>query len=317
MSLHRMSPSVISLPITPNLAQLQKPDFCKLMSNIETIIMDIDGVLWIDDKPIPHSVDVVNKLKEKGIQIILYTNNSTRNSEEFLNKATNMGFLVDRNDIITTATLVVSYLKQYKFDKKIYLVGSRGLAEELELAGYRHLGIGPDVLEHSLVQTVENFQPDPNVGAVVVGYDAHFCYTKLLKAASYLNKPECHFLATTADECCLVNPDIVFPGTGPILKAIEAASQREAIVLGKPYSHALEALKIAKSIDPKKTMIIGDRTTTDIFFGNRSGFITVLVLSGATEESIFEKKRSCRRNLRDFVPDYYLDTLGELDRNLS
>ena len=48
-------------------------------------------------------------------------------------------------------------------------------------------------------------------------------------------------------------------GTGAFIKAIETAAGREATVLGKPEKFMFEAISDVHKIDPKRTIMIGDR----------------------------------------------------------
>lgn len=54
-------------------------------------------------------------------------------------------------------------------------------------------------MEGDEVEMVANFKPDPDVGAVIVGFDKYFSFPKLVKAATYLQDPNVHFVGTNCD----------------------------------------------------------------------------------------------------------------------
>lgn len=63
------------------------------------------------------------------------------------------------------------------------------------------LYLQPDnILESVAIHLKNNFELDPEVGAVVVGFDQFISYPKMMKAASYLKNKDCIFIATNTDE---------------------------------------------------------------------------------------------------------------------
>lgn len=224
--------------------------------------------------------------------------------------------------MISTAYLAGQYLKQLNFDKKVYIVGSTGISRELDKLGIRSMGVGPDILNGSLLTLVkEQFQPDKDVGAVIVGFDEHISFPKMMKAASYLNDPSCLFIGTNTDERFPM-PNFVVPGTGSIVKAIETCAERKAVVMGKPENWLCDIFfKEEIHRDSKKFLMIGDRLNTDILFGNNNNFQTLLVESGVHKidkvQEIVDKVNAGEADdeLEKQVPDFYISSLGNLFDN--
>lgn len=100
----------------------------------------------------------------------------------------------------------IKYFYTVNFNIYFYIA----IAKELEFADISYCGIGPDIVHES--KSYHIFDKDPDVSAVIVGFDEHFSYPKMLKAATYLNDPNVHFIGTNTDERFPTNCDFVIPG---------------------------------------------------------------------------------------------------------
>lgn len=281
-------------------------------------------MLWLYTTVIGGSDTVINRLVAMGKRIYFITNNSTKTRDEFVEKAKQLRFNVGRENVISTAYLTAQYLKQRNFDKKVYVVGSSGIGQELDLVGIRHFGVGPDPMVTSVTELRDRLDIDEEVGAVVVGFDEHISYPKLIKAASYLDRPGCLFLGTNADERFPM-PGCIMPGTGSLVRCIETCAERKATIIGKPENLLSEVFfKDAPIEDPQRCLMIGDRLNTDILFGNKNGYRTLLVHTGVhntdTVQEILDSlgKTPAPANaaeLENQIPEFYIERLGDLFAN--
>ncbi|EDW29491.1 GL22743 [Drosophila persimilis] len=296
-----------------NLMDLPTAKVTEWLEGFDTVITDCDGVLWVYGRAIDGAVSVINLFKSMRKNIYFCTNNSTKTREELLKKAQNMGFSITEGEIISTAHATAAYLKKRNFEKRVYVIGSDGITKELDAVGIGHTGCGPDPMKGTMAETTK-IQLETDIGAVVVGFDEHFSFPKMVKASSYLNDPNCLFIATNTDERFPMD-NMVVPGSGCFVRAIETCAERTAKVIGKPNPAICEVLlqKEIGRIDPARTLMIGDRANTDILLGFNCGFQTLLVGTGVHQLSDVERwKKSKDLEDKKLIPDMYLPKLGDL-----
>ncbi|XP_076664760.1 glycerol-3-phosphate phosphatase-like [Andrena cerasifolii] len=298
---------------TRHITTLSKEEFKNFIESIDVILSDCDGVLWRETEVIQNSPETVNKFKQLGKQFFYITNNNTKTRSEFVAKCEHLKYNATMEEIVCTSFLAAVYLKEKKFDKKAYVIGSEGILKELEAEGIKHCGIGPDIMDGDELELVKNFKRDPEIGAVVVGFDKYFSFPKLVKAATYLQDPSIHFVGTNCDTERPSPNNNTFPGTGCFVRTIEAASNRSAVMVGKPESFLSEYIIKKYGLNPERTLMIGDNCTTDILLGKRCGFKTLLVLTGITSQSDVDAMNASTADSKgSIIPDYYADELGDV-----
>lgn len=180
-----------------------------------------------------------------------------------------------------------------------------GMAHELTEAGIEYRGIDEHSSFDMTLEEACNIETDPDIGAVLVGFDIKICYHKIAFAKLHLDHPECLFIATNTDSTFPGGNGVLIPGGGSVVKMIECTSNKEPVVVGKPSQWFLDKIINDLSLDRNRTVMVGDRLDTDILFGREGNLKTLLVYSGVTSESDIEVEK-------DIIPDYAAQTVTDI-----
>ena len=300
---------------------LDKASTQALLDDIDYIIFDCDGVLFIQDHMIKGVDYFINWIREHGKKIIFATNNNTASRQSLMNKLNRFGFNASLSEIMVPSWSLVLYLKNLYFTGKIYVIGSSTLKNEIRAAGFEiecdekpndneWTGDGLNIKEMPL---------DPEVKAVVIGYDNTVNVNKLIKACSYAAKISSDFfIATNLDTTYpTIYNDLVVPGTGAYVNLVEKVVGKKSIPMGKPSTYFFECIKLNHpSINPSKCLMIGDRLDSDIAFGRNNGFkYTLLVETGV--HSFSDIKKYVTDNNKQCLPTHYSRRLSDLNKFLK
>ena len=261
---------------------------------IRGVVLDMDGVLWHGDRPLPGLTELFGTLGRLELPFVLATNNATKTALQYVQKLARLGVQVRPDQVLTSPGATAGYLRQ-SFPKgiSVYVVGEAALHETLAAAGF--VVIGPAEVRAGQTAPV-----------VVGGLTTTNLSYDLLATASLLVQQGATFVATNYD---LTYPAEVgqLPGAGAVLSVITAATGVQPTVVGKPYPAMFEAAARLLGTRPEETLMVGDRLETDIDGAKAAGFKTALVLTGVSN----------RGDIGSSAPDYVLEDLAALVATLQ
>ena len=253
------------------------------LKNIKLFLLDMDGTIYLEYKLFPHILDFLELLTKNNIRYIFLTNNSSKNKESYLQMLNNLQIKVTDDSIFTSGMATGMYLQEHYKDKKVYLVGTNDLYNELLSYNINLVDENPDI--------------------VVVGFDRELIYKKLEKACEYLDNGAI-FLATNADWLYPIAGKRYIPDCGSICEMLTRATGKKPIMIGKPSPEMINILAKKYNIPKDQIAMVGDRMYTDIASGFNAGVNTILVLSG---ESTMDDV-----NNSSFKPDYIFNKLTDM-----
>jgi glycerol 3-phosphatase-2 len=217
-------------------------------------MLDLDGVVWLDEEPIPGAAEAIARLRAAGEDVVFCTNLSSRPVAETEAKLARHG-IPATGDVLTSATAAATLVEP---GERVLVCAGAGVLEAVEARGAVPVREGP-------------------ADAVIVGLHFDFDYDRMRIAASAV-RDGARLIGTNADPT-YPTPSGPIPGAGAILAAVATASGVAPTIAGKPYE-PMAALVRARL--GEGGTVVGDRSDTDGQLARRLGYRFVLVLTGST-----------------------------------
>lgn len=251
-----------------------------LADQFDTLLFDLDGVVYVGPHAVPHAARVISTLTASGQRCAYVTNNAFRTPATVAEHLKELGFPCGADDVITSPQAAVPLLAgRIPPGARVLVIGGEGISQTLREAGYI---------------PVSTLAEEPR--AVVQGYSPNLTWGDLAEA-SYAVASGLPWIATNPD-LTFPTPRGIAPGNGSLVEVVATATgRRPDAVAGKPEPPLLREA-VART-GARSALMVGDRLDTDIAAGSRVGMRTLLVMTGVTSvRDLLEAQGECRP---DFV----------------
>ncbi len=256
------------------------------LHDIKHLVIDMDGVLYRGNDPLPKLPEFFDFLRGHGIGFRLATNNSGSTPQQYAAKLRKMGAEVGPGEIITSGTATARWLAdRFPFGTRVHVFGEASLRTAMTEAGFE--------------------LADEDVAVVAASIDWGVTFDKI-KRACLLIRRGALFVATNLDPTRPTEEGLV-PGTGALIAAIATGAEVQPIAIGKPEPIMFEQAMAEMGAEPATTATLGDRLDTDMAGGRRAGLRTILVLSGST----------ARTEAEAYGADHVFENIAELTQAWS
>jgi 4-nitrophenyl phosphatase len=216
--------------------------------------LDLDGVVWLGDQPIPGAAAAVARLQAAGEPVVFVTNNSSQPVGDVEAKLAAHG--IEAGGMVLTSAMAAA--ERIDPGETALVCAGPGVDEALAARGVRAVREG-------------------KADVVVVGFHRDFDYERM-RVASTAVRDGARLLATN-DDATYPTPEGLIPGGGAILASVSTSAGVVAEVAGKPHRPMADLLRARVGDDG---VMVGDRPDTDGRFAVALGYRFALVLSGVT-----------------------------------
>ena len=230
------------------------------MEPIKGLLSAIDGTLYFKGKPIPGAVEAIEKLREKEIKLLFFTNTDSKTPYHIYEILRDYGFKINEGEIFTPLIALREFLSDQP-EKKIYLVAT----EEVQKAFIDfHQTSGSEVPDY----------------VIISDFHDNWDVNRLNEAFKHVMKNNAKLLGTQGNKYYLDRNGDPVIDTGSFVQMIAAAANVTPTIFGKPSKeYFLQALKKI-SLSPDETIVVGDDIESDIIGAHNANLRGILVKTG-------------------------------------
>lgn len=255
---------------------------------IRGVLLDLDGVLYNGEQPIPGASAAVAAIRRSGLRALFVTNTTSRPRSALRAKLRHFGVPVQEDELLTPPAAAAAWIRAQGRGKAALLVPD---ATKSEFPG---LEAGDD---------------DPLLRYVVLGdLGSGWTFEKLNGAFRLLHgRPDRQLVSLGLTRYWLA-PDGVRLDVAPFAAALECATGRKAVTMGKPAKQFFRQAAARLGLPPAELLMVGDDLRADALGARSAGLQSALVKTGKFLPSDLQQPEQ---------PDWILESVRDLPALLA
>ena len=250
------------------------------MKKIKGFLIDLDGVLYLEDQVIPGAPAAVNWLRRQGFQFRFLTNTTIRSRDTLIAHLSRFGIKAEPEEMYSTAVVAARWLSE-KGISRVHLLLTEDAQKDF--SGFEFTEDKPEVV------VVGDMGPD-------------FTFD-ILNRAFLSVKAGARLVALQKNRFWQTKNGPAMDA-GAFVAALEYATETEATLIGKPNRAYFDIALKDIGILPSQAAMIGDDIHTDILGAQAVGLRTILVKTG---KYYFDAQTPLPTQ-----PDWLMDSIADL-----
>ena len=253
--------------------------------HIRAVLIDLDGVLYLNHQVVPGACEAVRAVQTSGIPYRFVTNTTRMDRETIARHLDDLGFRAVPDEIISPPVAAARYMAQQGYTRY-------------------HLLAAPELHEVFSAFTATDDHPD----VVIIGDLGEIFTFDRLNRAFQLIMAGAEPLALHKDRFWQTESGPRLD-TGAFVTALEYSSGKQSTVVGKPERAFFDMALADLGLLAKAVAMVGDSIETDIGGAQRAGLTGILVRTG-NYRFMTEADSSVK-------PDMIIDSIADLPALLS
>ena len=248
--------------------------------DIEGVLFDLDGVLYVGGQVIPGAQQALSWLQQHTIPCRFITNTSTKTAAAVAAKLKQLGFNIEDEQIFSAVSATRDFLRR-QGSPSVHL-----LIRESARAEFAEFDQDPEQPDYVVVG---------DIGAAWNYELLNRVFRELMGGAELVAMHKNKYWQTETG----LQMDI-----GAFVAGLEFVTSKQATIIGKPASDFFHLATASLGLAPDRVLIVGDDIENDIGGGQASGLVGALVRTGKYRDEVARHS--------SVVPDFLIDSIADL-----